>query len=147
MANRRWTNSDKARIETRRMWVARFVAVGMKNYEIAEKLAEVPIFNPETGEPYDVSTVSRDISVIEERWREEIRREIDAHKAKQLAELREARRKAWAAGDVAEVRRNLETEIKLLGTDAPSVLSGTGKGGALLVELVGNIDAGRLKDG
>jgi N-acyl-D-aspartate/D-glutamate deacylase len=119
MAKSRWKGSDKARIELRRMWVARFSAIGMKLYEITEKLAEIPILNPDTGEPYDVSTISRDITEIESRWRADIAAEVGEHKARQLAELREARRKAWAQNDVGEVRLSIATEMKLLGTESP----------------------------
>jgi hypothetical protein len=141
MAKSRWKGSDKARIELRRMWVARFSAIGMKLYEITEKLAEIPILNPDTGEPYDVSTISRDITEIESRWRADIAAEVGEHKARQLAELREARRKAWAQNDVGEVRLSIATEMKLLGTESPDRHEFSGDTAETIFDILASIGA------
>lgn len=115
----RWTGSDKARIEYRRTLVQRMSVRGMKLYEITKQLDEQGVTNPDTGGPYDAATISRDLSEIEARLIEESMQELRTYKAKQLAELREARMAAWQNRDYREVRQNLETEMKLLGTPEP----------------------------
>jgi len=93
------------------------------SYELTE------LENPDTGEPYDASTISRDLSELEDRWRERAMAEVSEHKAEQLSELRTARRAAWRKGDYAEVRRNLQAEMDLLGTKAPQRQEITGAEG------------------
>jgi len=115
----RWTTSDRARIAFRRRAVEVLSNQGLGLYEIAERLAEEEVINPSTGQQYGVATISRDLKENDKRWMAEAVKERGRHKARQLAELREARRRAWAASDLAEVRLNLQAEIKLLGTDAP----------------------------
>jgi len=115
----RWTVSDRARIAYRRRAVEELTNQGLKLYEIVEELVQREVVNPDTGEPYSVATISRDLTENEKRLMSEIVKERGRHKARQLSELREARRKAWTAGDLAEVRQNLQLEMKLLGTDAP----------------------------
>lgn len=129
----RWSKSDKARIELRRAEVEQMAGRGLRLYEITERLARTGIINPETGEPYDTATISRDLSVIEERWREAAIEERDEARARQVGELRVARRIAWDAGNYAEVRRNIETEAKLMGTEAPTRQEIEHKGEATVV--------------
>jgi hypothetical protein len=119
MPRPRWTTSDRARIAYRRREVEALANRGLALYEIVESLKAREIVNPETGEPYSVATISRDLKQNNRRYLAEVVKERGYHKARQLAELREARRKAWIDGDMAEVRQNLQIEIKLLGTDAP----------------------------
>lgn len=128
----RWSKSDRARIELRRALVERMAARGCTLYEITEKLARLEIINPETAEPYSVATISRDLTEIEKRWREAAVEEREAARAKQVGELRAARRMAWDAGQLAEVRRNIELESKLLGTQAPQRQEITGSEGGPL---------------
>lgn len=115
----RWTKSDRARIAFRRRAVESLSNQGLGLYEIAEKLETEGIINPDTGEAYHLATIGRDLQENDRRWMAEVVKERGLHKARQLAELREARRRAWANGDLAEVRMNLQSEIKLLGTDSP----------------------------
>jgi len=119
MPSNRWKESNKAHIEIRRTWVARFLAIGMKRWEIVNQLGDIPLLNPATGLPYDPSTISRDIGVITRRWQEDAVEHIATLKAAQLAELRAARRQAWTNKSMSEVRRNLEFEARLMGTEAP----------------------------
>lgn len=119
----RWSKSDRARIEIRRLNVEQLVVRGFGLYEITERLAEDRgIVNPETGESYSPMTISRDLTEIEERWREDAVEERAKHKADQLAELRAARRAAWEINAYNEVRLNLEAEMRLLGTDEPQAV-------------------------
>ena len=115
----RWTTSDRARIAFRRRAVELLSNQGLGLYEIIDRLSADGVVNPDTEEPYSVATISRDLHENTRQWMAEIVKERGLHKGRQLAELREARRKAWVNGDLAEVRMNLQTEIKLLGTDSP----------------------------
>lgn len=115
----RWTTSDRARIAYRRRQVESLSNQGLGLYEISDRLLAEGVVNPDTDEPYSIATISRDLHENQRQWMAEAVKERGQHKARQLAELREARRKAWQDGDMAEVRLNLQTEIKLLGTDAP----------------------------
>lgn len=146
----RWKQDDRARIEYRRQWVARFHLRGFKPSEIVQLLSLAPprgagITNPATGEPYDRSTVSRDLTALTKQWRAAALEDTDTLRGRQVAELQEARHEAWRAGDYAEVRHNLGQEAKLLGTEMPTEVkhSGTGQGGAIQVGYVG---LGRLTD-
>ena len=129
----RWNKSDKARIEQRRLNVEQLSARGLGLWEIVNSLEELGIVNTKNGKPYSIATVSRDLEEIETRWREMAVEERDIHKAQQLKELRSARRSAWKDRDYSEVRRNLETEMKLLGTESPNRLELAGVKDAPLV--------------
>lgn len=106
---------------------------GMSTFEIVDALAGIRpyrdqpiIVNPETKLPYTKSTIGRDIQHLEERWRTEALKDIAELKGNQLAELREARRRAWGQQDMSEVRQNLVTEMKLLGTPEPDKVQHSG---------------------
>lgn len=96
--------------------------------EIQHKLPKQDIVNPETGEPYSLGTISNDVTFVKKQWIKEAAADVKEVKAAQLAELKEARRKAWADGNVAEVRRNLDLETTLTGTKAPAQVDMTSKG-------------------
>ena len=115
----RWNHSDRARINYRRRVVEELSNHGFGLYEIVDRLVAQGIVNPVTEEPYTAATISRDLKQNELHWLAETVKERGAHKARQLAELREARRQAWQDGNMGEVRLNLQAEMKLLGTDAP----------------------------
>jgi len=136
----RWSKSDKARIELRRVKVEQLAGRGLGLYEITEALVQNDILNPDTEKPYSVATISRDLAEIEERLFQETIAECAKNRAKQVGELRTARRAAWEKGDYAEVRRNLETEAKLLGTEAPSRHEHTGKDEEPIIITVGGLD-------
>lgn len=76
------------------------------------------VTNPQTGEVWDHSTIARDITFLEKRWKQQAMAEIAEFKSRQLAELRQARHEAWRDGKLTEVRRNLALEMELMGTKA-----------------------------
>lgn len=118
----------------RRRRVAALRLRGMTEREIHHALAEggapdeddEPILNPETGRPYSATTVHNDLVAVREAWRRGAADDIAVLKGRELAELRRARVRAWEADDMGEVRRNIETEMKLLGTAAPEKSEQTG---------------------
>lgn len=112
------SNSD--RIYQRRQAVARLRLHGATMREVVALLPGIGIVNPRTQAAYALGTIANDIRRLREEWRESAAADTIEHKARQLAELREARRAVWRDGDISEVRRNIETEMKLLGTAAPA---------------------------
>lgn len=122
-------NNISSMVQHRRRRVASLRLRGLSLYEIVDALSYGAgmIVNPETQQPYTKSTIDRDLDALEAQWRAEAVADIAAHKARQLAELKEARRRAWANGDVGEVRQNIALEMKLLGTGEPEKLQHGGE--------------------
>lgn len=77
------------------------------------------LVNPRTGRPFGRSTVYKDLNALVADWEAEAAANTASLRAQQLAELREARKAAWKARDLGEVRQLLKLEMQLLGTDAP----------------------------
>lgn len=125
----RWSKSDKARIELRRAKVQQLSVRGLGLYEIIDRLVDDGIINPDTKQPYSIATISRDLTELEKRWKKRALADRDEHRARQLSELRSARREAWACGDYDAVRRSLQAEMDLLGTKAPERQEITGADG------------------
>jgi len=110
---------------------------GLSIRAIAEKLTEEGITRP-NGRPWSHSTVKKDLDKLESEWLESAAKTTATHRARQVDEIREARRVAWARvkatkegdlyshEDIGEIRRLLELEAKLLGTNAPeqSIIGG-----------------------
>lgn len=118
--NRKITNSaDDAVIAQRREMVARARLRGATQREIAIGLALIGFVNPKTGEAWSPATINLDLKAIQADWRKEAVQTIGRHKARQLAELQEARRQAWHDNDIASVLRAIGQEMVLLGTEAP----------------------------
>ena len=119
-------------IDKRRNMVASLLARGMTQIEITNQLGaqyiirdgqERPnpsyLINPITSEPFDKATINRDVQYLRKQWRENAEEVIEELLSKQLAEIREARRVAWARGDIEEVRLSIALEMKLTGTAKP----------------------------
>lgn len=111
--------ADEAIIAHRRELVARARLRGATQREIVAGLAEAGHLNPETNEPWSLGTINADLKALQADWRRESKKVIDHHKARQLAELGEARRQAWHDNDMPSVLRALNMEMALLGTEAP----------------------------
>ena len=104
----------------RREQVARLRLRGATLRQIAvELLPKLGIVNPQTKEPYSEVTIWKDIQALEKEWRAEAVKSRASHKAAALAEIREARKKAWVDGDLRIVKDFLKMEIDLLGLDEP----------------------------
>jgi hypothetical protein len=104
----------------RRELVASLRLRGHTEREIVEVIAKKSEYrNPVTGKAWTNGTIHNDLVALRQEWRAESMRDIATHKAQQLAEIREARKKAWEKTNLLMVARFLEMEIKLLGTDAP----------------------------
>ncbi len=113
-------NSYRDAVAKRRQVVASLRLRGYTVQEITESLSKNQHgINPKTSKPWAIGTVHSDIIALRQEWRAESMRDIATHKAQQLAEIREARKKAWEKTNLLMVARFLEMEIRLLGTDAP----------------------------
>lgn len=76
----------------------------------------------QSGVAGDVETVCRDLDFLEEVWETEVHLDAKKHQARLLAELREARRAAWAAGRFDLVLKALAQEAELLEKEKPPAM-------------------------
>lgn len=106
-------------IADRRRRVAAFRLRGLTQREIVSALDQSGYRNPNTGKPYALMTINADLQAIREEWHEEAVQDISVHIAAVQAEIREVRRRAWAAQDLELVLKGLKQERDLLGLDAP----------------------------
>lgn len=111
--------------ERRRALVAPLALRGYSTREIERMFTQMAVdgktegvVNPNTGNVWDHSTISRDVTHLEKQWRKETLSDITQQKSRQLVELRQARHEAWRRGMLHEVRLNLSLEMELLGTKA-----------------------------
>lgn len=118
-------------IARRRELVARMRLRGLSQREITAALPTLdqPCINEESGEPWSLATVNTDLKALQAEWRREAKKATEHHKARQMAELAEARRQAWLNNDMQSVLRAVGMEMGLLGTEAPKVTQVTGRDG------------------
>lgn len=125
--------SKQGVIDYRRRLVARLVLRGYGVREIYRELADgdsdYHYHNPKSDKPWALGTISQDVTAIEDEWRDAKEADIEEHKARQLAELREHRRLAWRLGELNEIRLGIGKEMELLGTKAPERSELTGADG------------------
>jgi DNA-binding CsgD family transcriptional regulator len=114
-------SSRQDAIIKRRENVARLRLRGLSQREICKALMELPEpIRNDKGEAFDVATINRDLKALEAEWRARAAEAIDQRKARQLAEIDEAKRKAWSAGDLQALARFIKLESDNFGTQAPS---------------------------
>ena len=119
--------SQQAIIDRRRTLVARARLHGATQREIVAALRKQGELNRDTGNPWALVTVNRDLKAIQKAWQADAQRDIAEYTSEQIAELREVRRKAWSLVKLDTVLRSLAQEAKLLGLDAPDKLSLSGE--------------------
>lgn len=100
--------------DARRIRIAALYLRGLMPLEIRAALQQGNI-------PGDLETVCADIAFLEAIWATEVQLEKEKRLARLLAELREARRAAWAAGRFDLVLKAIEQETKLLEGQAQKV--------------------------
>jgi len=111
--------SRKDVIAHRRENVSRLRLRGLSIREIITAMAKMePPMLGKDGQPYNVATIHGDLKAITAEWRERAAADIATLKAEQLAELREVKRKAWGAGDLANLLRAIKQEAEIIGTPA-----------------------------
>lgn len=124
-------------IMRRQEYVATLMLRGMTQSKITEVLGNPKLadgapnpylcINPKTGKGYDISRICRDMQEITARWQERAMAAMDEHRARQLAELSELKKRAWANEDFDMVLKTVQTEMKLLGTAAPEQVEMRGR--------------------
>ena len=114
----------------RREMVGQLIARRMTRREIVDALAAAGEKNPLTGAPWELATIQRDAAALERQWKTAAARTTAKWKARQLAEIEEVKREAWARGKLDIVLGAIDREVKITGTAAP--LEVTGKDGAPL---------------
>lgn len=122
----------QARIDHRRMLVARLTLAGLSTREVGRALAH-DLVNPDTDQPYDHMTISRDVKHLTNAWRLSAAADHAEHQGRILAELREVvRRAASGIPDLNAWLRSLAQQAKLLGVDAPVSVE---QGGEILIRV------------
>lgn len=103
----------------RQLEVSRLRVKGMSIREIQAELATAGEVNPLTDDAWSIGIIQRDCKELEKAWQAAASAEIADYKARQLAEIGEAKRVAWEMKDVNQVRQLIKLEMELLGTEAP----------------------------
>lgn len=120
----------------RRRHVASLRLRGFSQREIQKALADPQLNqrNPDTGEPWSLGLINKDIKALEKIWREECADAVEHHKARLFAELREIFKRAWNLDDLERALKSIQQQRDLLGTDAAKSVRAevTGKDGAPL---------------
>lgn len=121
--------------------VARLRARGLSLRDIVAALGNpadpsIYMVNPRTGEPFNLTTIAHDIDAIRTEARERTRADVDEHRARQMEEINEMKRAAWAARDLKALGRAIELEMKLLGTAQAAELDVKSGGKPLGVQVV-----------
>jgi len=88
---------------------------GLTINDIYALFAKEEIFNPRTTEPWSVSTIQSDLRELEQQWKEDAAKNTADHRARVLAEIREAKASAWKSGKLSLVLRAIQQEVDLLG--------------------------------
>src|SRR5437870_3143819 len=112
--------SHAAVLALRRELLAKWRLHGLTQRELVAILAK----RMEDGQParitVSLAAVNRDLKALERGWRARAAEAIGARKARQLAEIDEAKRRAWLDNDLQALARFIKLESDIFGTNAPS---------------------------
>jgi len=111
------TASQPRHEDLRRLRVASLYLRGLSAQEIALALPKNAIVDPQTRLPYGLEVIHSDLGYLEQEWEQESRAQPRERRARVLAELHEAKRAAWAKGDLSTVVRCLKQEAELFDLD------------------------------
>ena len=103
--------------DLRRLRVASLYLRGLSAQEIVLALPKNAIVDPLTRMPYGLDVIHSDLGYLEREWEQESRLQPRERRARVLAELHEAKRAAWAKGDLGTVVRCLKQEADLFDLD------------------------------
>ena len=120
-------------IDDRRRKVAALRLRKLSLREIEKKLAEEGVVNPNTGKPWGLGTIARDMEALEHQWRREAAADVAQLKALELAEINEVKRSCWGLGRPDLVLDAIALEAKIGGTLAPLRREHSGPGGGPIV--------------
>ena len=120
---------------TQRQITAWLATVVEKKNEFGEVIASKPrLVNPETGEPFCLTTINKDIEHIRQLWRDLAAKDAAEWLAAQLAALDEAEAIAWIKKDTSEVLKVWQQRNKILGLEAPLKIARTKADGSDVTE-------------
>jgi len=88
---------------------------GLSISDIYALFAKESIINPRTNEPWSMATIQNDLRELENQWKEEAMKNTADHRARVLAEIKEAKASAWKTGKLSLVLRAIQQEVDLLG--------------------------------
>jgi hypothetical protein len=88
----------------------------MTQLEIVDALEEAGHVNPDTGKPWSLGTVNRDVQALRKEWEEDTKQKFEEYIEGQLAKIRLAQKEAWVQGNLEQYGRFLEMEIRITGT-------------------------------
>lgn len=101
----------------RRDQVSRLNMKGYSPAEIQEILAEEGFVNPQTGEPWRIETIYRDLKTLRESWKSLNFGAVEHHRARVWTELQLVKRFAWEKEDMRSILGALAQERDLLALD------------------------------
>lgn len=122
-------NRKDAIVEERRRKVAKLMVRRLTQRQIEANLPALDCIDTNTGKPWGVMTINRDVKALRKQWREDAAGDTDQHQANILAELAEIKRVAWGAEipgtkelypDMTTLLKAINQECKILGLDAPT---------------------------
>lgn len=119
-------NGRQACIDQRRRLVAERVLRKRTQREIVDDLYDADLRNPDTGQPYCLATVNRDIAALRKRWKADAAKDMADAVADHLAELVEVRRAAWTDKELTIVLRALSQEAEIRGINSPTEIKHSG---------------------
>lgn len=114
-------NRKEAIVEDRQRRVAQLVNRGLTQRQITASLPTIECLNIETGEPWDLRTINRDVKALRKDWREKAAGDTRQHQANVLAELAEVKRANWAMkpADFTVILKAIKQECDIMGLNAP----------------------------
>ena len=118
------TNYQRAtndKVLARRELVGRLRVQGLTVREIAVEVFEQGFTNKD-GYALSHQTIHKDVVALRRQWSKNAAVSMEEHRARQLAELTELKRRAWEKEDGALALRAIDTEMKLTGTIAAQKL-------------------------
>ena len=113
--------------ERRRQLVAQFMVrrPRVTQRQLRAALAERGHVNPETGAPWSLGTINRDVEAVREKARARMEDDANTWRARELEMLRELQADAWDAGEYRTVVSISKRRAKLIGLDSPDELRAT----------------------
>ncbi len=109
--------AENDHVLARRELVGRLRVQGLTVREIAIAVFDEGFANKD-GYALSHQTIHKDIIALRRQWSKNAAVTMEQHRARQLAELGELKRKAWTDKDGSLALRAIETEMKLTGTIA-----------------------------
>lgn len=84
--------------------------------EIAAQLETRGMVNPDSGEAWSHTTIENDLKALKKVWETNAAGDMAEHQARQIAEITEIKRAAWAGKNPKLALEALDREMKILGT-------------------------------